>query len=328
MASSKNCSVQIFNSYTLHDMCAVHARAHNFITLLAVGHYSTTLYRVKLQDSRRQDKLTYSQVIALIQSGVLDLDDHIAPTGTNEWMHVWELQDAFESCVSSAYRLHAPAIGRMRKSISGNWLTVVEFRDQRDELLRQEPGVTNSAWAERPRPDLINDVEGHELHAAVAIGAARQAMLPMDRQKDSSESTDESAEIFRENISRILKGDLPEWADPHALLQCAKSNAVKICCIALIVATVTDPFRPWISLLWFVVPSGAYCMYAALRQLASAGVRRVWADRFITFILFTLIFAIELIVTMKAEPNHQTGIFSRIPQVAAMQEQLRAQHNK
>lgn len=322
MASSKNCSVEIFNADALHNTCAAHAQTHNFITLLAVGHYSTTLYRVKLQDSRRQDKLTYSQVIALIQSGVLDLDDHIAPTGTNEWMHVWELQDAFEACVVSAYRLHASAIGRMRKSISGNWLTVIEFRDQRDELLRQEPGVTHSAWAQRPRPDLINDVEGHELHAAAAIGAARIAPMQNLGEHASNEQPSESVEIFKKNISKILKGDLPDWADPHALLNCAKTNVFQILCVALFVAAVTDPLRPWISLLWFVVPSGAYAIYAALRQLASPGGRRMWANRFITFILLTLIFTILLIVTLKSEPNHRAGIFSRIPQIAALQEEI------
>lgn len=77
-------------------MCAAHAQTHNFITLLSVGHYSTILYRVKLQDSRRQDKLSYSQVIALIQNGVLDLDDHIAPSGTDQWMRMWELPDALK----------------------------------------------------------------------------------------------------------------------------------------------------------------------------------------------------------------------------------------
>jgi hypothetical protein len=126
-------------------MCAAHAQTRNFITLLSVGHFSTILYRVKLQDSRRQDKLRYSQVIALIQNGVLDLDDHIAPSGTDDWMHVWELQDAFEACVVNAYRHHEEAIRRMRRSIAGNWLTVMEFRDQRDTLLAHEPGVNDSA---------------------------------------------------------------------------------------------------------------------------------------------------------------------------------------
>ena len=197
-------------------MCAAHAQTHNFITLLSVGHYSTTLYRVKLQDSRRQDKLSYTQVIALIQNGVLDLDDHIAPSGTDDWMHVWELQDAFEACVVNAYRHHEQAIRRMRRSIAGNWLTVIEFRDQRDDLLAREPGVTNSSWAARPRPELINGAPGHELHAAAAIGAARISETTTNTSDHAAQHAGASAETFRENIAKILKGDLPEWANPHA----------------------------------------------------------------------------------------------------------------
>ncbi|MSR34958.1 MAG: hypothetical protein EXS12_09245 [Phycisphaerales bacterium] len=281
-----------------------------------------------MQDSRQHANLTYAQVIGLIQSGVLDLDDHIAPSDTNEWIHVWELQDAFEWCVVNAYRIHAPAISRMRKSIASNWLTVIEFRDQRDELLAQEPDVTNSAWAARPRPDLINDVEGHELYAAAAIGAARQAILPKAPRKDSSESTVASVEIFRENISKILQGDFPEWANPNALLKSAKTNAFKIFCIALFATIITDPFRPWIHLWWLVLICGVYSIYAALRQLAAVDAARMWVDRFVMFILFTLTFTLLLIVTLKAEPQHGAGILSSIPQVAALQDQLRTQINK
>ena len=306
-------------------MCAAHARTHNFITLLVVGHYSTILYRVKLQDSRRQDKLSYSQVIALIQNGVLDLDDHIAPSGTDDWMHVWELQDAFEACVVNAYRHHEEAIRRMRRSIAGNWLTVIEFREQRDDLLAREPGVTDSSWAARPRPELINGAPGHELHAAAAIGAARISETITNTSDHDAQYAGASAETFRENIAKILKGDLPEWANPHALLKCAKTNTFKVLCIALFLTIATDPFRPWISLEWLVAFSGAYAIYAALRQLASVG--RMWVDRFVVFILFTFIFTLLFITTLKLEPQPHAGVLSRFPQVAALQEQLRTPRN-
>ena len=308
-------------------MCAAHARTHNFITLLVVGHYSTILYRVKLQDSRRQDKLSYSQVIALIQNGVLDLDDHIAPSGTDDWMHVWELQDAFEACVVKAYRHHEESIRRMRRSIAGNWLTVMEFRDQRDTLLAHEPGVNDSAWIARPRPDFINDVTGHELHAAAAIGAAREVETTTHTSGHDAQHAGASAETFRENIAKILKGDLPEWANPHALLMCAKTNTFKVFCIATFLTIATDPFRPWISLEWLVAFSGAYAIYAALRQLASVGVGRMWVDRFVVFILFTFILTLLFIATLKLEPQPRAGVLSRFPQVAALQEQLRTPRN-
>ena len=311
----------------IHILCAAHARTHNFITLLAVGHYSTTLYRVKLQDSRRQDKLSYTQVIALIQNGVLDLDDHIAPSGTDDWMHVWELQDAFEACVVNAYRHHEQAIRRMRRSIAGNWLTVIEFRDQRDDLLAREPGVTNSSWAARPRPELINGAPGHELHAAAAIGAARISETITNTSDHAAQHAGASAETFRENIAKILKGDLPEWANPHALLKCAKTNTFKVLCIALFLTIITDPFRPWISLEWLVAFSGAYAIYAALRQLASVGAGRMWVNRFVVFILFTFIFTLLFIATLKLEPQPRAGVLSRFPQVAALQEQLRTPRN-
>lgn len=234
----------------------------------------------------------------------------------------------FEACVVSAYRNHIEAIRRMRRSIAGNWLTVIEFRDQRDDLLAYEPGVNGSAWALRPRPDLINDVAGHELHAAAAIGAARKSETPSDTGDHACKHSGASAEMFRENIASILKGDLPEWANPRAMLKCAKANVFTILCIAFCVAIITDPLRPWISLEWIVAFSGAYAIYAALRQLASVGVGRMWVDRFVVFILFTFIFTLLFIATLKLEPQPRAGVLSRIPQVAALQEQFQTPHKK
>ena len=136
-----------------------------------MGNYAKKLYRVKLQDSRQHSKLTYAQVIGLIQSGVIDLDDEIAIFDSQDSFFAWELENAFEEVVVNAYRDHADAIRRMRRSISAGWLTPIEFRDQRDKLLAHEPGVNESDWSSRPRPDL-NDSTGHELYRAAAIGAS------------------------------------------------------------------------------------------------------------------------------------------------------------
>ena len=294
-----------------------------------MGNYAKQLYRVKLQDSRQHPKLTYAQVIGLIQAGVIDLDDEIALFESQQWFFAWELENAFEEVVVNAYRAHADAIRRMRRSISSGWLTPIEFRDQRDKLLEHEPGVNESDWSSRQRPDLINDGAGHELHMAAAIGAARQAKIHRESHEDSTEKpAASSVEFFRENISKIFQGDFPEWANPYAMLKGAKANAFKIFCIALFATIVTDPFRPWVQLSWFVLICGAYAIYCALRQLAVIGSARMWVDRFVTFILFTLTFTLLLIETLKAEPQHGAGVLSRIPQVAALQDQLRTQIKK
>ena len=292
-----------------------------------MGNYAKQLYRVKLQDSRQHSKLTYAQVIGLIQSGVIDLDDEIAIFDSQDSFFAWELENAFEKVVVNAYRDHADAIRRMRKSISTGWLTPIEFRDQRDKLLAHELGINESDWSSRPRPDL-NDSTGHELHRAAAIGAARQATIGNYMRNDPSGKSVASVEFFRENISKIFQGDFPEWANPHALFKSAKANAFKIFYIALFATIVTDPFRPWVQLSWFVLICGVYAIYCALRQLAVIGSARMWVDRFVTFILFTLIFTLLLIVTLKAEPRHGTGVLSRIPPIAALQDQLRTQINK
>ncbi len=292
-----------------------------------MGNYAKQLYRVKLQDSPQHSKLTYAQVIGLIQSGVIDLDDEIAIFDSQDSFFAWELENAFEKVVVNAYRDHADAIRRMRKSISTGWLTTIEFRDQRDKLLAHELGVNESDWSSRPRPDL-NDSTGHELHRAAAIGAARQATIGNYMRNDPSGKSVASVEFFRENISKIFQGDFPEWANPHALFKSAKANAFKIFYIALFATIVTDPFRPWVQLSWFVLICGVYAIYCALRQLAVIGSARMWVDRFVTFILFTLIFTLLLIVTLKAEPRHGAGVLSRIPPIAALQDQLRTQINK
>ena len=292
-----------------------------------MGNYAKQLYRVKLQDSRQHSKLTYAQVIGLIQSGVIDLDDEIAIFDSQDSFFAWELENAFEKVVVNAYRDHADAIRRMRRSISAGWLTPIEFRDQRDKLLEHELGVNESDWSSRPRPDL-NDSTGHELHRAAAIGAARQATIGNYMRNDPSGKSVASVEFFRENISKIFQGDFPEWANPHALFKSAKANAFKIFCIALFTTIVTDPFRPWVPLSWVVLICGTYAIYCALRQLAALGSARMWVDRFVTFILFTLTFIILFIVTLKAEPRHGAGVLSRIPQIAALQEQLRTHINK
>ena len=292
-----------------------------------MGNYAKQLYRVKLQDSRQHSKLTYAQVIGLIQSGVIDLDDEIAIFDSQDSFFAWELENAFEKVVVNAYRDHADAIRRMRRSISAGWLTPIEFRDQRDKLLEHELGVNESDWSSRPRPDL-NDSTGHELHRAAAIGAARQATIGNYMRNDPSGKSVASVEFFRENISKIFQGDFPEWANPYALFKSAKANAFKIFYIALFATIVTDPFRPWVQLSWFVLICGVYAIYCALRQLAVIGSARMWVDRFVTFILFTLTFTLLLIVTLKAEPRHGTGVLSRIPPIAALQDQLRTQINK
>lgn len=292
-----------------------------------MGNYAKQLYRVKLQDSRQHSKLTYAQVIGLIQSGEIDLDDEIAIFDSQDSFFAWELENAFEKVVVNAYRDHSDAIRRMRRSISTGWLTPIEFRDQRDKLLAHELGVNESDWSSRPRPDL-NDSTGHELHRAAAIGAARQATIGNYMRNDPSGKSVASVEFFRENISKIFQGDFPEWANPYALFKSAKANAFKIFYIALFATIVTDPFRPWVQLSWFVLICGVYAIYCALRQLAVIGSARMWVDRFVTFILFTLTFTFLLIVTLKAEPRHGAGVLSRIPQIAELQEQLRTQINK
>jgi hypothetical protein len=53
----------------------------------------------------------------------------------------------------------------------------------------------------------------------------------------------------------------------------------------------------------------------------------MWVDRFVVFILFTFIFTLLFIATLKLEPRPHAGVLSRFPQVAALQEQLRTPRN-
>ncbi len=271
--------------------------------------------------------MSHEQLTQLIQLGVVDLDDSIALCGGDRWFHVWGLEGAFEAVVINAYRRHLKPIQRMRNSIEGGWMSFIEFRDQRDGLLLGEPGVKESAWAARARPDLIKDSAGHELYAAAAIGAAMQtaaqsAAKTPPRPEPAEPEPARPAAVFAGNVNKILQGDWPEWADPHHLLAAARGSWLKLLAFALLLTAITDPFRPWIHLQWFVVAGGLGAIYSALRQLASSGAGRWWAGRFVACVLLTLYFTAFLLVTAKFEVRDRAGILARYPQVAQLQESV------
>jgi hypothetical protein len=92
-----------------------------------------------------------SRLSALVATGHLDLEDGVAPAGTEVWTPAWQCEGLFEPAVIAALQRHLTTAKRMRGSVRGGWNTLMEYRAQRDQLLLSEPGVQDTRWAERPR---------------------------------------------------------------------------------------------------------------------------------------------------------------------------------
>lgn len=295
------------------------------------------MYRIWCEDGPRHDAVPGDRLHALVTTGHLDLEDRIAPVGTEDWMEAWEFDHLFEPQVCTALRMHREALGRMRRSIRGGWLSIVEYRDQRDRLLLAENGVADSLWATRPRPDLKRAGAQSELQRAASEGAEAEARAEAERRRrehgaapaGQAESTPDDGEpsflSFKRNVNRLLAGDLPEWADPTAVLFDWRDRWRELLVRFTLLGLLLDPLQPvWHTQRWTVVALGLASIVSLLMQMASGERNRVWARRFGTCLAGCMIVSIVLIVGMSMHADN--GLIGRfVPKLAHWQDAMRGQ---
>ena len=295
------------------------------------------IYRIWCEDGPRHDAVPASRLPLLVASGHLDLEDRIAPGGTEDWCEGWEFDGLFEHPVVHALRVHHESLARMRRSIKGGWITVVEYREQRDRLLLSEAGVEFCAWASRPRPDVKRAGAQTELQKAASEGAEaeRQAEIAKRRQATHAGTAPEnpgpqttqgetSILSFRRNMGRILQGDLPAWVDPGTVLHAWRHHGVRYAVTATVLALLLDPLEPvFLAQRWMVALMGMGAIASILLQMASSDRDRTWATRFAACLLGMIVFTIVMVICM--EVDMQRGLLGHfIPSVEQFQGKLRA----
>jgi hypothetical protein len=294
------------------------------------------IYRIWCEDGPRHDAVPESRLAALVAAGHLDIEDRIAPAGTEDWCEGWEFEGLFEPVVVHALRVHHASTIRMRRSIRGGWLTVMEYREQRDRLLLSEPGMGDTLWSCRPRPDLKRAGAQSELQRAASEGAEaeRQAELARRRRASGSEPAPASAGTqtthgetsigsFRRNVSRIFQGDLPAWVDHTTVLMAWRAHGVRYAVTTVIIALLADPLEPLVhAQRWLVGLLGLAAIVAILLQMASSDRDRTWATRFAACMLGVVVASVVMIVCMEVDMDR--GLIAHFtPPVARLQEQLR-----
>lgn len=295
-----------------------------------------SLYRIWCEDGPRHDAVPGSRLSALVSTGHLDLEDRVAPGGTEDWMEAWEVDHLFEHPVCAALRTHREALGRMRRSIRGGWLSVIEYREQRDRLLLTEPGVADSAWATRPRPDLKRAGAQSELQRAASEGAEAEARAEAERRRRERAATPGAAAAaeddgepsflsFKRNVNRLLAGDLPEWADPTAVLFDWRDRWRSLVPRFVLLGLLLDPLQPvYHTQRWAVLALGGASIVSLLMQMASGERNRVWARRFGTCLAGCILVSIVLIVGMSMHADN--GLIGRfVPKLAQWQDAKRGQ---
>lgn len=298
---------------------------------------ATTLYRIWCEDGPRHDAVPQHRLPALVTSGHLDLEDRVALAGTDDWIEAWQFERLFEPSVCEALRRHREALGRMRRSIRGGWLSVIEYRDQRDRLLVTEPGVADSDWAMRPRPDLKRAGAQSDLQRAASEGAEAEARAEEERRRRERDGTERETTVpepddgepsfvsFRRNVNRLLSGDLPEWADPTTVLFDWRDRWARLVLGFALLGLLLDPLQPiWHTQRWAVAALGAGAILSLLMQLASGERNRAWARRFGTCLAGCIIVSIVLIVGMSMHADN--GLLGRfVPRLAQWQDTVRGQ---
>jgi hypothetical protein len=294
------------------------------------------MYRIRCEDGPRHDAFPASRLAALVASGHLDLEDRIAPVGTDDWMFAWEMDGLFEPVVVQALRKHRDAALRMHKSIRGGWVTLMQYREQRDNLLLTEPWVDNTHWVDRPRPDLARAKALPELHQAAAEGAAaeraafarmrREAELARQQPDDAAAPEGEVAQVsvksLQRNVQRLMSGDLPAWADPHTVLDPWRNAWLPTLLCTLAAGLLLDPIHAITpTLLYLVMGLGLFAMLCAALQLAAPSHDRRWGARFAIAVL-SLLIASALLVT-RGEIDRKRGIVAHfVPAVAGLQDRM------
>ena len=243
-------------------------------------------YRVWCEDGPRHEGLTGERLRALAVCGDLDLEDRVAAQGSNAWVHAWEIDGLFEPQVVHALRVHREATQRMHRSIRGGWLTVIEYRRQRDEMLLREPGVAGTRWSGRPRPDLLRAGAQETLVRAAAEGAAaaeRSSNSPR-RPLPRAASTPRAAmtgsfHAVRVGVSQILRGELPDWAEPEVWLGEIRRHGLGVTLRIAVLALLLDPLEPvmhaqqWLLAVCALAAAGGAILQLTLPPTSHAGVR-------------------------------------------------------
>ena len=285
-------------------------------------------YRIKCEDGPRHENLTGERLVALVRAGEVDLDDLVALHDSEQWAHAWEIDGLFEPSVVHALRVHREAIGRMHRSIRGGWISLIEYRRQRDEMLRGERGVMQSRWAARPRPDEVRANAQETLVRAAAEGAAAQRSarspargtrtpLPLDRAALTG-----SFQAVRGNVSQILRGDLPEWAEPEVWLGEIRRHGLGVTIRIALLALLLDPLEPvmhaqqWLITLLALAAAGGAIFQLALPPSSHAGVRRT-ARMLLACLVVTAVFVVG-----KSIDVHHGLIGHFWPAMAGWQDQL------
>jgi hypothetical protein len=294
------------------------------------------IFRIWCEDGPRHDAVPESRLPLLVASGHLDIEDRIAPGGTEEWCEGWEFDGLFEAPVVHALRVHRTALTRMRRSIKGGWITVVEYREQRDRLLLSESGVEYCAWASRPRPDIKRAGAQTELQKAASEGAEAERQAEAARRRAALRAEDAPAAAgpqttqgetsilsFRRNMGRILQGDLPAWVDPSTVLHAWRHNGVRYAITAAVIALVLDPLEPVLhAQRWMVALMGVAAIASILLQMASSDRDRTWATRFAACLLGMIAFTVVMIICM--EVDMQRGLLGHfVPPIEQFQGKLR-----
>ena len=295
------------------------------------------MYRIRCEDGPRHDAVPASRLSALVATGHLDLEDGVAPVGTEAWTTAWQCEGLFEPAVVQALQRHLTTAKRMRGSVRGGWNTLMEYRAQRDGLLLSEPGVRDSHWADRPRPDLARANALSELHVAAREGAEAERAAEARRRR--REHTDEAApptppppahvsiRSLQHNVQRFMQGDLPAWADPRTVLDPWRDHWVSTCTCTLLIAAALDPMQPFVpALRWMVIVAGAFAVLSALLQLGAASNDRRWGARFAVALMCTLL-ASALLVAHSAIDPARGALAHWFPNIAAAQDELRQRLN-
>jgi hypothetical protein len=309
----------------------------------------TVTYRIWCQDGPRHDAVPEHRLPALVQAGHLDLEDRVAPQGTEDWMPAWSFQGLFEPCVVQALQRNAHVCDRMARSIKGGWLSLIEYRQQRDRLLELEPGVRDSDWVRRPRPDLARAGVTPVLRKAADEGAAAEreaelarlraqraqrerahdaprrdaAPLPLPTEPSTPvPDAPPSMRALRQNMERLLEGDLSGSIDPMLVVQAWRRRGLRNACIAIALALALDPLQPSMhAQQWWLIALAVASVACLLLQFASPGRGSAWSSRFAACLLACVLTAALLVTGVQVDMQH--GLLAHwSPKVADWQRSL------
>jgi hypothetical protein len=287
-------------------------------------------YRVWCEDGPRHESLTGERLLALAAAGEVDLDDRVALQGSEQWARAWEIDGLFEPAVVHALRMHREAIDRMHRSIRGGWISLIEYRRQRDEMLLREAGVSACRWARRSRPDEVRaDAQESLVRAAAEGAAAQRSTRTPARPRTIASRVDRAAmtgsfTAVRANVTQILRGDLPGWAEPEVWLAEARRHGPGVVLRIGLLALLLDPLEPivhaqqWLVAICAITAAGAMLLQLAAPPQIHAGVQRA-----VRMLVACVAVSVVLMIGKKVDLHH--GLIGHFwPAMAGWQDQFSA----